>query len=279
MPKIITLFYIIIFIAIFDKKMINYFNFLIKNVLNNKVLYYIYRDNSYNKSINNIIKLKKVVYSALLGKYDRIQPFNLQKGFDFILFTDLTNINNNETNWTILPIPKELNHLNLSIIKNQRFIKLHPHLFFPNYNLSIYIDTSFQIFGDLNEFLLRILTPEYNIYNFEHPDRNNIFNEISAVIEMEKEKEIMGNIIREKYIKSNFPDNNGLIEGCLIIRRHNKKDCIYLMNKWFEEVKNYSHRDQLSFNYLIWKTGIKIKYISKRFALNYFQQFFHLMKL
>ena len=131
MPKIITLFYIIIFLAIFDKKMINYFNFHIKNVLNNKVLYYIYRDKSYNKSINNIIKLKKVVYSALLGKYDRIQPFNLQKGFDFILFTDLTNINNNETNWTILPIPKELNHLNLSIIKKQRFIKLHPHLFFP----------------------------------------------------------------------------------------------------------------------------------------------------
>ena len=279
MQKIIILLYIIIFLSILDKKMINYFNFHIKNDLNNKAFYYIYRDNTYNKSIKSIIKLKKVVYSALLGKYDRIQPFNLQKGFDFILFTDLTNINNNETNWTILPIPKELNHLNLSIIKKQRFIKLHPHLFFPNYNLSIYIDTSFQIQGNLNEFLLRILTPEYDIYNFEHPHRNDIFNEISAVIEMEKEKEIMGNIIREKYIKENFPDNNGLIEGCLIIRRHNKKDCIYLMNKWFEEVKNYSHRDQLSFNYLIWKTGIKIKYISKRFALNYFQQFFHLMKL
>jgi hypothetical protein len=261
------------------QKIFNYFNFHIKNELNNKDFIYIYRDNYYNKSINSIIKLKKVVYSALLGKYDRIQPFNLQKGFDFILFTDLANINNNETNWTILPLPKELNHLNLSKFKKQRFIKLHPHLFFQNYNLSIYIDTSFQIKRDLNEFLLRILTPEYNIYNFEHPDRNKIFDELSAVVELKKEKEIMSKIIRERYIKENFPDNNGLIEGCLIIRRHNEKDCIYLMNKWFEEVEKYSYRDQLSFNYLIWKTGIKIKYISKIFALNYFEQFLHLMNL
>ena len=220
-----------------------------------------------------------MVYSALLGKYDRIQPFNLQKGFDFILFTDLTNINNNETNWTILPLPKELNHLNLSKAKKQRFIKLHPHLFFPNYNLSIYIDTSFQIKGDLNEFLLRILTPENNIYNLEHPDRNKIFDEIFAVIVARKEKLSMVKIIWERYIKENFPDNNGLIEGCLMIRKHNEEDCIYLMNKWFEEIEKYSHRDQLSFNYLIWKTGIKIKYISKRFTLNYFEQFFHLMNL
>ena len=162
MQKIIILLYIIIFLSILDKKMINYFNFHIKNDLNNKVFYYIYSDNYYNKSINSIIKLKKVVYSALLGKYDRIQPFNLQKGFDFILFTDLANINNNEANWTILPLPKELNNLNLSKFKKQRFIKLHPHLFFQNYSLSIYIDTSFQIKGDLNEFLLRILKPEYN---------------------------------------------------------------------------------------------------------------------
>ena len=259
--------------------MLNYIKLHLKKNLNNRALYYIYRDNIYNKSFKSIIKLKKVVYSALLGKYDIIQPFNLQKGFDFILFTDLTNINKKETNWTIVPIPKELNHLNLSKFKIQRFIKLHPHLFFPNYNLSIYIDTSFQIQGDLNEFLFRILTPKYNIYNFEHPFRNNIFDELSIVVEIGRENEIIATKIRERYIKEKFPDNNGLIEGCLIIRKHNEKDCIYLMNKWFEEIENYSYRDQLSFNYALWKTKIKIKYISKIFAFNYFKQFLHIMNL
>ena len=41
------------------------------------------------------------------------------------------------------------------------------------------------------------------------------------------------------------------------------------MEQWFEEIKYYSHRDQLSFNYVLWKSGIKIKYLSKNFCFRY----------
>ena len=45
------------------------------------------------------------------------------------------------------------------------------------------------------------------------------------------------------------------------------------MEKWFQEIKYYSHRDQLSFNYILWKFGNKIvKYISKNYALQYMSQ-------
>ena len=50
------------------------------------------------------------------------------------------------------------------------------------------------------------------------------------------------------------------------------------MEKWWEEIKNFSKRDQLSLNYVIWRTGIKIKYISKQFGLYYFYQKKHLKK-
>ena len=143
-----------------------------------------------------------------------------------------------------------MNRLNLSNDKKQRFIKLHPHLYFKNYELSIYIDASFQIIGDLNEFLLRIISPKYNIYNLEHPCRNNITKEELAVVLYKIENENMTKLIHERYSKEKFPDNNGLIEGCLIIRKHNEKDCIKVMNLWFNEINNYSYRDQLSFNKL-----------------------------
>ena len=50
------------------------------------------------------------------------------------------------------------------------------------------------------------------------------------------------------------------------------------MNKWFEEISYNSHRDQLSFNYVYWKTGNKnVKYISKKYISKYFEQsLFHL---
>ena len=141
-----------------------------------------------------------------------------------------------------------MKHRNISRVKKQRFIKLHPHLYFKNYNLSIYIDASFQIKGDLNEFLLRILSTKYKIYTFEHPTRNKILKETFAVVKYRKENENMSKYIRERYKKDNFPDNNGLIESCLIVRKHNEKEVIGIMNKWYEEIENNSHRDQLSFN-------------------------------
>ena len=49
------------------------------------------------------------------------------------------------------------------------------------------------------------------------------------------------------------------------------------MEKWWDEIKNYSYRDQLSFNYAMWKTGIKNKYISKSFIQYYFSQTSHLL--
>ena len=230
-----------------------------------------YKDNFY-EHLKSFKKLKKVVFSVLLGEYDLISQFNLQKDFDFYLFTDDQSGRYNHTNWTILPIPEEVKELNVSRVKKQRFIKLHPHLYFKDYDLSIYIDANFKIIDDLNNFLIRILSPNYNVYTFEHPERNTIYNETFEVVNLEKEKESIANAIRERYKKENFPDKNGLIESCLIIRKHNEKDSIYMMNKWYDEIKNYSHRDQLSFNYILWKTGLKIKYIVKNFALQYFFQ-------
>ena len=273
--NIFKLYFLSAIIFLIEKKNINHKS-SIDEELNNKALSYMIKENINNNYFNSIKKLKKVVYSVNLGKYDKIHPFNLQKGFDFILFTDNSNIKYNETNWTIIPLPKDLMNQNLSRVKKQRYIKLLPHLFFKNYNLSIYIDSSFQIKGDLNDFLVRILSEKYKIYTFEHPERNKILNETYAVVKYGREKLNMSAFIRERYKKENFPDNNGLIESCLIIRKHNEKEVINQMDKWFGEIEKYSHRDQLSFNYISWKTGVKFKYISKRFAMNYFNQHPHL---
>ena len=52
------------------------------------------------------------------------------------------------------------------------------------------------------------------------------------------------------------------------------------MNLWSNEIIKYSHRDQLSYNYLMWKTRIKTKYIPKNFALQYLsQEEFHLINI
>ena len=120
------------------------------NRFNDNIYYFI----NINQSMNSILKLKKVVYSVILGNYDKIKTINIQNGYDYFLFSDVYNNISIKTNWTILPIPEDVKNLNVTKVKKQRFIKLHPHLYFKNYDLSIYIDATFAITGDLNEFLL-----------------------------------------------------------------------------------------------------------------------------
>ena len=72
------------------------------------------------------------------------------------------------------------------------------------------------------------------------------------------------NIIKqqmERYSMVGFPQDNGLITGMVILRRHNEKDCIETMEDWWTEIKYNSKRDQLSFNYCAWKNGLKFNYM------------------
>ena len=85
---------------------------------------------------------------------------------------------------------------------------------------------------------------------------------MKAVAYFQKESRNLTRIIKKRYNEENFPDNNGLAETCLIVRKHNDLNCIDFMTQWYEEIKLYSHRDQLSFNYIYWKTRYKyVKYI------------------
>jgi hypothetical protein len=244
--------------------------------MNKNIYNYVYINN-YNKRLIQIKKIKKVIYGALFNDYDKLRPFKKQEGFDYFLFTN--NKIKDKTNWTILPIPEIVNNLNISIIKKQRFIKLHPHLFFVKYDISIYMDTSCVIKGDLNVFLEKILSPKFNSFFFEHPMRNSIYSEINTVISIKKEVKEKALLIMKRYKKKKFPDNYGMSENKMIIRKHNKKNCVKLMEKWWDEIYKYSHRDQLSLSYIIWKTGIKVKYISKELLYEYISIFAHIKRI
>lgn len=53
------------------------------------------------------------------------------------------------------------------------------------------------------------------------------------------------------------------------------------MEVWWNEIKNYSHRDQLSLNYAIWKLNLnfEIYYLSKSFVIDYFSYRRHSKKI
>ena len=219
---------------------------------------------------------KVVVYSCLIGDYDQVATFNKQKGYDYILFTDLKIKN---TNWSVFPIPDEVLKLNVSDIKKQRYMKIHPHKFFRNYDLSLYIDANYVIKGDLDDYLINTLNPIDHIYIPHLQFGKGIKQAIKKAIEKKLDDSNLLKEVMDRYNKLNILSKSGIVNAGLIIRKHNTKDCIKLMEKWWEEVRDYSHVDGFAFNYAGYKTGVRFLYTSYQFALFYFNQTQHLRKI
>ena len=221
-------------------------------------------------------KYKKIViYSCLIGDYDNVSSFNRQEGYDYILFTD-QNIKN--TNWTVLPIPKFVDKMKISKIKKHRYIKIHPHKFFKNYDLSLYIDANYIITGDMNEFLENTLNKIDHIYITHLQFGRHLKKTISEAIKNDLDNPLLLKDAMNRYYKLGILKKRGIVNAGLIIRKHHEPDVIKLMDAWWEEVRDHSHVDNIAFNYAGYKTGVRFLYMSYQFTLYYFDHSKHKKK-
>ena len=215
-------------------------------------------------------KNKKVIYTCITGNYDRLlTPKHITKDFDYVCFTDNGSIKSDF--WDIRPLPKETE--GLSQVKKQRFVKINPHLLLSEYDISIWVDGNVTLKGDLNKFVNGVITSDCSVYVPKHPQRDCIYAEANVVVKMGKDKSEITKPQMDRYKKEGFPEKYGLLQSNIMLRKHNNSDCIKLMEDWFKEVKNGSHRDQLSFNYTSWKNiDVKVIYLDKNI---YKSEFFY----
>lgn len=205
---------------------------------------------------------KKVIYTAIFGGYNGLIPQPEITGFDYVCFTDDPKVKASPWKVKVIesPVPEDFTRSN-------RYFKLLPHKFLAEYEISIYIDGNILILKDLNA-LVDTYLKEFKMAAFSHeftvPDnRDCIYKEHKAIINLAKEEGyfrddpyVMQSFI-EKLKSENYPEENGLIKGGVLIRSHNHPLVIKVMEEWWEMVRNYSKRDQLSFNYVAWKNNFK----------------------
>jgi len=209
-------------------------------------------------------KPKIVVYTCITGGYDNIlEPSFVTPGVDYICFTDDKTLKSKT--WKFRSIPEDL--LGYSKVAQQRGVKMLPHKYLNDYDISIYVDGSVVVRGDVKEFLKTLDFDSYSVFISEHPQRKCIYAEKDACVKIKK---ITGNAVKlaeeqmKRYRSEGFPENFGLVQANIIIRKHNDSYCKMLMEGWWEEFKENAPRDQLSFNYVLWKIGSKrFKYLPK----------------
>lgn len=193
---------------------------------------------------------KIVVYTCITGGYDDLRKPVKTDGVDYICFTDDLNMPAN--GWELRPMPDGLDGLTKA--KQQRMVKILAHKYLPDYDISIYVDGSFEVKADVKEFIKPFIYDGHTIFIPEHPARNCIYKECETVKKIKKDTTDLPDKQMKKYREEGFPERFGLTQNNVIVRWHNNDDCIQVMEVWAEQVRNFSHRDQLSFFYALWKT-------------------------
>lgn len=191
-----------------------------------------------------------LVYTAIFGGIDNLQEAPSFKGVDYICFTDKNQ--KKAKGWKIIKCKeKEKNNPRLEA----KDYKIRPHRHLPKkYEYSIWVDGTHLPKVNPWELISRYMGKN-EIAFFAHPLRKSVYQEAKACLKGKKDspKKIIDQV--EKYKKEGFISKK-LISGGVIIRKHNSKKISNLMEDWWKEVKNGSIRDQLSFNYVAFKSKI-----------------------
>ncbi len=203
------------------------------------------------KDIENNMNKKIVVYTAIFDNYDPLwSPKYKSESCDYVCFSDNQKLRTKT--WTLAQLSSE--HLPPALLN--RKVKILPHLYFPDYEYSIYIDGNIEIIGDMEELVNKYIKDNLMACS-QHQKRNCIYEEAEKCIELGKGD---AHRIRRQmlnYRKVGYPKNFGLTDNSILLRRHNEPAVVKVMEDWWSELQNGSMRDQLSFNFVAWKHNFK----------------------
>ena len=201
------------------------------------------------------MKKKYCVYTCITGDYDGLKELKIkEKDIDYYCFTNNKKLQSKT--WKVIYIDNN----DMDDITLARKIKiLGNDDLFKDYEFNIWIDACITIEKNLTEWLdNKINKHNINILMYKHNERNCIYDEAIECFRVRKETK--KNVVKliNFLEKEKMPKNYGLYSTGIIVRNNNSlvKET---MKIWFSILEKYSRRDQLSFTYALYKTGLKVK--------------------
>jgi hypothetical protein len=194
---------------------------------------------------------KLVVYSAIFGGYDSPKEHYRIPDADYVMFSDHSF---SSKLWDVRNVPCLPK---LGAQRTNRFYKLNPHIFFPEYEYSLYIDGNWQMLKNLFDLMIAymgkaIICNPHDAGSY----KKDLYAEADLCIKLNKAPLSLIQAQIAHYKKAGIPKNFGLWGCQFMLRRHNTDDCKKLMETWWAEVKQWTARDQISYPFAVYLTGV-----------------------
>ena len=189
------------------------------------------------------------VYTAVAGGYDTVRPPRKAIAKRHVLFTDNAD---RVSGWETRPFDTVL----ADPTRTAKAPKVLSHRYAGEGEWSIWIDGNVELIAPAQSLTAEVERAGCAIGLFRHPERYCAFDEALACIKRGKDEVELITAQLARYQREGFPRQFGLAECNVIVRRHNDPKVKLAMEIWWEEIEKGSRRDQLSFNYALWRAGL-----------------------
>lgn len=197
---------------------------------------------------------RRVVYTCLFGYSERFADFEYDRpeNTDFVCFTDDPKLSSDF--WRVIHVPTS----SLDPHRTSKGYKIRPHLYFPNHKYSLYLDNTVKLKKPVLTIFDEFAASRDMMQAFVHPERDCAYEEARVVADIGYDRKSIVEQQMAFYRELGYPQTNGLNVGTLLLRKHNERRVVAAMNAWYEEVLKFSKRDQLSFNFIQWRHGLRV---------------------
>jgi hypothetical protein len=191
--------------------------------------------------------VKAVIYTALHGPYFADIPPAPRLGVPCIAYTDRPM---RAPGWDVRVTIRPETAPRL----RAKWFKLNPHHLFPQYDVSIWVDAGWQIVNPRFAVECAAYLGAAPAVFYPHRWRTTIRAEV-AEYTTPKFDGVPVQAQAAAYLESGYPDDIPLLECTSLLRRHNDRRVVALDEAWWHECLDWTHADQLSLPYLLWKLG------------------------
>ena len=194
-----------------------------------------------------------VIYTAIFGpiKDSLHEPKNIPPDVECHAYIEGITEPEERNGWLCKPAVWE--HSSNPRLRARRH-KMLAHQLYPDVNYTLWVDGCLTPKTDPHKLVEKYLQ-HVDITVFQHMQRNCLYKELEACLRMKKDDPRTMRAQVNRYRAEGYPYNAGLGETTALLRRHSAA-AMRFSTAWWEELRNNSIRDQLSFNYLLWQRGL-----------------------
>ena len=198
--------------------------------------------------------MKIAIYTAQSGMETELRdPPVIHKDVDYIAFTD-KNITSKV--WQVRPVI-QFSNIDSDYVsrRDAKIYKILPNLFLPEYDLTVWHDSSCYCLAHPSEIAKNHMINE-DLAVFYHRWRNCVYEEAQEVIRLNRDSADKVESQVNYYKSKSYPEKNGLYELPVIFRKNSESNSVMNL-RWWEHICKFSSRDQISFPFVLWSMNKK----------------------